>query len=62
MAKKESDELLERWRKAEERYRQAADQVLGGTDKLTKATVVDLAQARAKADKRMHEYLADALR
>lgn len=62
MAQNDLQDLLDRWRKAEVKYRAAADTVLGSdaTD-LDKSAVVELTKSRVRADKRMQEYLKRAV-
>lgn len=58
MAQNELQDLLDRWRKAETKYRAAADVVLDkGAKGLDKAEVVELTKTRVRADKRMQDFL-----
>ena len=58
MAQNELQDLLDRWRKAEAKYRVAADAVLDkGAKGLDKSLVVELTKARVRADKRMQDFL-----
>ncbi len=61
MAKNDRDDLLERWRKAEAKYRAAADPLLDVDVSPDKSVVVAVTNARVKADKRMQEYFSAVL-
>jgi hypothetical protein len=59
MAKKSKSEVLDDWRAAEEKYRKIIDQHLdpGSTTRIDKNAAVEIAKARAKADKRLEACL-----
>jgi hypothetical protein len=63
MAKSDKAELLARWSQAEDKYRSLAQTVWESSGgKLEKSVVVEITKARVKADKRMQEFFAEALR
>jgi hypothetical protein len=59
MAKPSKSEALADWRAAETKYREILDQYLaeGATKRIDKDAAVDIAKARAKADKRLDTCL-----
>jgi hypothetical protein len=61
MAKADPVELLEKWRTAEQKFRELADAALrdGAVDK---DSAVALTKLRVKADRRMQEYFDRVLR
>jgi hypothetical protein len=61
MAKADTDERIEKWRTAEQKYRDLVDPVLAG-GAVDKDTAVALTKARVKADRRMQEFFDTALR
>lgn len=60
MAKSDKTDLLTKWQRSEAKYRDLADRALAG-EPIDLDFVLALVGARAKADKRMDDYLKDAL-
>lgn len=59
---KSISETRERWRAAEEAYRQAVEDHVGSDpEKLSKSDALAIAAARTKADRRMDEYFRRSL-